>query len=137
MENWIYAAWPVVWKMVLSCLIIFVAMIGVTRFFGLRTFAKMSSFDFASTIAIGSILAAVVMNGQQSLTKGALAIAVIVLLQSVFSYLSRKSGIFRSVAQNTPILLMQDGEIHHHQLTKANMSVQDLMAKLREAEFDV
>ncbi|MGB3773771.1 MAG: hypothetical protein WA951_00805 [Leeuwenhoekiella sp.] len=55
--------------------VIFTIIILITRVSGLRTFAKMYSFDFASTIAIGSILAMVVMNSEQSLLKGAIALA--------------------------------------------------------------
>lgn len=42
---------------VLSTIGIYVAIIIFTRINGLRTFSKMSSFDFAVTVAIGSVIA--------------------------------------------------------------------------------
>lgn len=133
MENWIYADGVVIGKTVASCLIIFVSIIVITRLAGLRTFAKMSSFDFASTIAIGSILASVVMNGGQSLLKGVVALGTIVLLQGVYSMLNRRCKLFSEVSQNEPVLLMRDGEIFDDALAATNVSRADLMAKLREA----
>lgn len=102
MENWIYTSLPTVVKVIISVFVIFTIIIIITRISGLRTFPKMSSFDFASTIAIGSILASVVMNTNQSLLKGGLALAVIIIFQTIFSYSVRK---FESFKKLLPISL--------------------------------
>lgn len=93
----------------------------------------MSSFDFASTIAIGSILASVVMNTGQSIVKGAVALGGIIAFQTLFSYLVRKTEWFKKLATNDPMLLMKDGKIIYANLEKTNVAEGDLMAKLREA----
>jgi uncharacterized membrane protein YcaP (DUF421 family) len=116
-----------------SVLGIFTAMIIITRVFGLRTFAKMSSFDFASTIAIGSILASIVINKDQNILKGVLALIFIVSFQTIFAFLVRKNNWFNKLFTNKPQMLMKDGEILHDNLKKCNVGVSDLMAKLREA----
>ncbi len=139
MENWIYATLPILGKVIISVLAIFTAIIVITRISGLRTFAKMSSFDFASTIAIGSILAAIVLNTGQSIFKGMLSLAAIILFQSIFSRLVRKSDFFKNLATNKPMLLMLDGEILYKNLHNVNVGEDDLIAKLREAnvlDFD-
>lgn len=117
----------------ISVLGIFTGMIIITRIFGLRTFAKMSSFDFASTIAIGSILASIVINKDQSIQKGILAIVCIVTFQTIFAFLIRKNTWFNNLFTNKPQMLMKDGEILHENLKKSNVGINDLMAKLREA----
>lgn len=133
MENWIYAALPTLLKVLLSIVAIFTVMIIIVRISGLRTFAKMSSFDFASTIAIGSVLASIVLNSDQSLLKGTVALAGIIAFQTFFSFMVRKSNVFKSVATNDPLLLMVNGKILHNNLQSANVGVGDLIAKLREA----
>lgn len=112
---------------------IFSIVILITRISGLRTFAKMSHIDFASTIAIGSILATVVMHPNQSMLKGAVALAGVVAFQSVFSLVVRKSAYLRKLLANEPILLMYYGEILDDNLAKANVSRDELIAKLRQA----
>ena len=112
---------------------IFTAIMIITRIFGLRTFAKMSSFDFASTIAVGSILASIVINKNQSILKGILALACIIGFQTLFSFLVRKNSWFKKVFTNKPKMLMKDGEIFYDNLKSCNIGVSDLMGKLREA----
>jgi len=116
-----------------SVLGIFTAIILITRIFGLRTFAKMSSFDFASTIAVGSILAAIILNENQSLSKGVLALFFVIGYQTLFSFAIRKSDWFKSLFTNNPKILMWDGKIIYENLSECNVSEGDLIAKLREA----
>jgi|AntDeeMinimDraft_5_1070356.scaffolds.fasta_scaffold00544_16 uncharacterized membrane protein YcaP (DUF421 family) len=133
MENWVYASLPILGKVLLSVIVIFAVIILITRVSGLRTFAKMSSFDFASTIAIGSVLASVVMNTDQSLLKGGLALAGIVAFQSLFSFCVRKSKSVKKLVTNNPMMLMCQGDILEENLKKTNVGEGDLIAKLREA----
>jgi len=108
-------------------------MIIITRIFGLRTFAKMSSFDFASTIAVGSILASIIINKDQNILKGVLALISIIAFQTIFSFIVRKSSWLKKLFTNKPQMLMKDGEIIYDNLKSCNIGLSDLMGKLREA----
>lgn len=118
---------------VVSVVGIFTAIMIITRVFGLRTFAKMSSFDFASTIAVGSILASIIINEDQNLLKGILALVCIIGFQTLFSFLTRKNNWFKKLFTNKPQMLMKDGEIFYDNLKNCNIGISDLMGKLREA----
>ncbi|XMO88171.1 YetF domain-containing protein [Algibacter sp. AS12] len=118
---------------IISVFAIFSITIIITRIFGLRTFAKMSSFDFASTIAVGSILASIIINKDQSILKGALALVCIIGFQTLFAFLVRKIDLFKNLFTNKPQMLMKDGEIYYENLKNCNVDISDLMAKLREA----
>ncbi|MEZ7495972.1 DUF2391 family protein [Leeuwenhoekiella aequorea] len=133
METWTFTSASIILKVLISILVIFSVIILITRISGLRTFAKMSSFDFASTIAIGSILASVVLNTNQSLLKGSIALGGIVLFQTFFSYVTRKSKKLDSLFTNSPVMLMYEGKILYENLDKTNVGEDDLIAKLREA----
>ena len=58
---------------------------------------------------------------------------IIITLQTLYSFFIRKSTSFQKVATNTPLLLMEDGAVIQKNLTKANVSLSDVYAKLREA----
>lgn len=133
MQNFLYASLPALVNVFFSVLLIFAIIILITRISGLRTFAKMSSFDFASTIAIGSILASVVMNTDQSVFKGTVALATIIAFQTLFSYVKRKSDKLSKLLTNTPMLIMDGDKILYDNLAKTNVSEEDLIAKLRES----
>lgn len=133
MENWLSAPWPVIWKTVLSVILILSALLLIVRLYGLRSFAKMSSVDFASTIATGSILASVAMSTDQSLMKGAIAVFTVMGFQQLFSYVKRQSNAVEQISENSPKYLMIGERIIDKNMRSSGITHSDLMAKLREA----
>lgn len=133
MENWLSAPGQTVLETAATVFVIYTIVVLFVRVAGLRTFAKMSSFDFASTVAIGSILAAVVMNNDTSLLKGAVALATIMLFQQIFAGLKYRFKGFEEVAENRPKLLMLGQDFLEDNMKKAGVSRSDIIAKLREA----
>ncbi len=133
MEDWLLAPWDVILKTAASAIAIFVIIVIYVRLAGLRTFAKMSSFDFASTIAIGSILASVIMGTETSLLKGAVALGTILVFQQIYSAFKISNDDFQDLVENDPVLLMDGSEILYDNLRRTNVSKSDLLAKLREA----
>ena len=120
----------VVAVLIASALIV-VAVITVVRVNGLRSFSKMSGFDFAVTVAIGSLIAGVA-NLSVPVTIGALAVVVLIAVQRLVARLRRSTEI-EKVVDNEPLLLMHDGEILSRNLSKTRVTEHDLFAKLREA----
>jgi uncharacterized membrane protein YcaP (DUF421 family) len=111
---------------------IYVAVILFTRIFGKRSFSKLSSFDFAMTVAVGSIIATTVLSDSVSLADGAIGLLMVYSLQLSAAFMRRYNW-FRRLIDNQPTLLM-DGEV----LLKDNMkSVRvtegDIRSKLRES----
>lgn len=132
MEKWFEASETSLVAITLSAIGIFILVILYTRIAGKRSFSKMSSFDFAMTIASGSILASTIVLKNVSLVQGAIALLVVYILQLVTAYLRRYSA-FQKITDNDPILLMKDGEIYYDNLKKARVTESDLRGKLREA----
>lgn len=120
------------WSIVISTVAIFITVIALTRISGKRSFSKMSSFDFASTVAIGSIIASAILSKSITVSHGMLGLACIFGLQSLIAWLRRVKK-FRSIIDNDPLLLMDGQRILHENLKKAHVTEGDLRAKLREA----
>lgn len=106
----------------------------VVRIVGLRAFSKMTAFDFVVTVAIGSLLAGAAQSTSWSaFVQTFIAIASLLAVQYVFARLRRSSAQFEQVVQNSPVLLMRDGEIFDDALDATRVARDDLIAKLREA----
>ncbi|NJB87142.1 uncharacterized membrane protein YcaP (DUF421 family) [Lewinella marina] len=133
MENWLTAPLSTILETVASVFIFFTLVIVMVRFSGLRTFAKMSSFDFASTIAMGTVIASVVMNGGQSILKGAIAFGTIAFFQQAYASLKQHFPRMQDIAENEPTLLMDGPEFLVENMRKTNVSRSEIIAKLREA----
>jgi uncharacterized membrane protein YcaP (DUF421 family) len=133
MENWLTAPWDTIGETALTVFFIYLIVILFVRIAGLRTFAKMSSFDFASTIAIGSIIATIVMNSDTSLLKGTVALATIMLFQQIFAGLKYRIPAFQEATENSPTMLMDGTTFLEDNMKRTGVSRSDIIAKLREA----
>ncbi|SNR57573.1 Protein of unknown function [Maribacter sedimenticola] len=120
-------------QMCIAAICIYLYIMLITRVTGKRTFAKMTSFDFAVTIAMGSILADAVNKPVSSLMPAIVSLALLAGLQALFAKILSSSDKAQKIITNTPILLMKDGKIFKENLNKALVSQADLMGKLREA----
>ncbi len=104
------------------------------RVIGLRAFSKMTSFDFVTTVAIGSLLAGCVQATEWSaLVQALVAIAALLGIQYAVSRTRTYRDDFEGVIDNTPALLMRDGEFQETALTRTRTTRSDIIAKLREA----
>ncbi len=112
---------------------LYIGIILFTKWSGKRSFSKMSSFDFAMTVAIGSLFATVILSSSVNLTKGLIGLAMLYLLQMSVALL-RRFKIVQSLVDNRPLLLMDGETILHDNLLKARLTESDLRAKLREAK---
>ncbi len=117
----------------LGTLGIYLATVLLTRAAGLRSFSKMSSFDFAVTIAIGSVIASTIILDSVPLLKGVVALALLYGLQITVAALRERSDAFAKLVDNQPLLLMAGREVLHENLRKAHVTEGDIRAKLREA----
>lgn len=106
----------------------------LVRLVGLRSFSKMTNFDFVMTVAMGSLLAgAAQANSWLNLVQIITAMSALFAIQFAVSRLRQRSDAFDDAIQNTPVLLMKDGIVLHEALRTTRVTEGDLMAKLREA----
>ena len=109
------------------------AVVLVVRVIGLRSFAKMSSFDFAVTVACGSLLASVLLDPAKSFVHGLLAVGALLAMQWLIARGRRRFESIRALVDNTPLLLMRDGRVIEANMAEGRITHDDLRAKLREA----
>ncbi|MTI20992.1 DUF421 domain-containing protein [Fulvivirga sp. RKSG066] len=131
--NWLLGDVSQIVITVFNTFVIYAVIIIITKLNGLRTFAKMGSFDFAITIAIGSLIASTILSGSQSLIQCIVGLSVLIGLQALVAKLRKKSKSFEKTVTNTPVLLMKGSQLLEHNLAKTRVSHADLYAKLREA----
>ena len=117
----------------LSILGAYTALVILTRIAGLRSFSKMSGFDFAVTVSIGSVFASIIMGKSISLSQGIVVLTILYACQIGFAFLRSRIDWLPKLVDNIPRVIMIGRDIQFDQLRKAKMSESDLMAKLREA----
>lgn len=130
--EWIYDLKDPLWETIIGSILLFFSIVVITRIIGLRSFAKFTSYDFAFTVAVGSILAST-LTSSTSIAHGVLAIFSLLSISYVFSYLRKRIPALSSLLSNKPLLLMDKSEILYENLEAARIEKSQLIAKLREA----
>lgn len=124
---------PLVW-VVLGTLGMYATILVFARWSGVRSFAQLSTFDIAVTIAIGSVLATTVAAENPALLQGVAAVVTLYALQLGVSWLRSRSRPIAFAVDNAPILLMAaGGEMLRSNMRVARVSEDDLRAHLRAA----
>ena len=119
-------------RVLVSTALVTLAIVLYTRLIGLRSFSKMSSIDFAMTVAMGSLVGSIILNPSPPLVLSLFALLSVFVAQWAFAKLRFIKG-FSEVAENRPTLLMDGSEILHENLRATEVTEDDLMSKLREA----
>lgn len=131
--DWITTSGSAMVSMCLTAIVIYVALLLFTRLSGLRSFSKMSSFDLAITVTVGSILASTILSKTPSLLTGVLALALLYAIQYGVATCRRMSAQTERIIDNEPLVLMAGSEILSANLDTARVTEGDLNSKLRMA----
>ncbi|MGB7755341.1 MAG: YetF domain-containing protein [Salinisphaera sp.] len=132
-SDWMWSGTSAVLSMLVSAFGIYIALLVLTRLAGLRSFSKMSSFDFAITVALGSILATTILSKSPALTTGALALAWLYLIQYGVARGRRLFPWVERLVDNEPIVLMAGEQVLSANMSTARITRGDLNSKLRLA----
>jgi len=116
-----------------KALAIVATVIALTRIHGVRSFSKMSGFDFAITVSIGSILASTVMAPGDTVWIGVAALVSLFAIQFSIAQARARGWVPQHVYDNRALMIMDGRIVLEDNLVKAGMTPADLRAKLREA----
>jgi uncharacterized membrane protein YcaP (DUF421 family) len=106
----------------------------LVRVVGLRSFSKMTSFDFVMTVAMGSLVAGASQSDSwTAFVQTLAAMAGLFLIQFLFAWFRKDSDVIEKAIENEPRLLMRDGVILDNALRETRVSRANLLAKLPEA----
>lgn len=130
---WLVTSWEEVAIALLTALGAYASIVLYTRLVGLRSFSKMSSFDFAITVAIGSMFASMIVSRDISLLFGVVGLGSLYGIQLLVTLLRTRSEAFESLVDNGPVLLLRHGVMREEAMRRVGVTRSDLIAKLREA----
>ena len=133
MSSWFTASPDALLGVVLSTLAIYVVLLVLIRGAGLRSFSKMSSFDFAVTVAIGSVIASTVVAPSPPLAQAAVALASLLGVQYAIAWFRKRTSWMEALVDNEPLVLMTREGMVRENLKRARVTEHDVWAKLREA----
>lgn len=115
-----------------SAIAIYLVVLVFTRLNGVRTFRKSSAFDFAATIATGSMMATIALSRETPLAQGLVGLLALLLVQRAVSHVRMIKGA-SDVVDNDPVLLMAGADFIRENMARTRISEDDIRAQLRLA----
>jgi uncharacterized membrane protein YcaP (DUF421 family) len=107
----------------------YAVLVVLLRVSGKRTLAKLNAFDWVVSVAFGSTLASILLSSDVSWSEGAVALALLALLQFVVAWTTARLPGGRSVVTARATLLLEDGR----PLEEAMRSQRITMSEIRQS----
>ena len=109
----------------------YLAIIIVLRGFGKRSLAKLNAFDLVVTVALGSILATVLLSKDVTLAEGVLAFVLLGLLQWLVTRISVACPPFGRVVRAESRLLLRDGRFIEDAMREERVTREEIEQAIR------
>lgn len=113
--------------------LVYVSLIAFLRVSGKRTLAQLNAFDFIVTVALGSTVATVLLTNSVALAEGALALGLLIALQLVVAFASKRLPPFRTAVTSRPTTLLRDGQLDHEALKRERIAEASVQQSVRSA----
>jgi uncharacterized membrane protein YcaP (DUF421 family) len=121
------------WTILITSLIVYAAFIIWLRLFGKRTLSKWNAFDFIVTIALGSIMATVILSKDIVILEGILASFLLIFFQFVITFLSSHVKYFDKIVKAEPTLLYFRGEYGEDRMKKQRVTKSEILSAIRDS----
>lgn len=127
----LFQDWAGVGRTALMGLLAYGAMIVMLRVSGKRTLAKLNAFDLVVTVALGSILATIILSRDVALAEGVAALLTLIGLQFALTFLSVRWPALAGLVRSEPDLLLRDGKMCDAAMRRARVTRDELLTVIR------
>lgn len=111
----------------------YAALVLFLRISGKRTLTKLNAFDLVITVALGSTLSSIILSKSVALLEGVLALALLITLQFVITWVSVRSKAFQGLIKAEPTLLFHRGTFLTGAMQRERVTKDDVLAAIRAA----
>ncbi len=127
----LFDGWDELLRMVLVGTGAYAILLFVLRLTGHRVLSRLNAFDVTVAVAVGSLLANILITKDVSLAEGALAIGLLVALQLVVAWLGMRGHSLHKLLKGEPVLLLRKGEMLKDAIRKQGLTEAGIMFAAR------
>lgn len=129
-ENWLE-----IYRIFISALVAYIVFIIILRISGKRTLSKWNAFDFIVTIALGSLLAGVIVSKSNKILEGLFAAALLIAFQFTITFLSTRLDFVKNLVKAKPTLLYYQNEYLKDEMKKQRVTKGEILAAMRTSSI--
>ncbi len=112
---------------ILRCIILYFSVSIAVRIMGKRQIGELQPCELVITILISELASMPIQDTNMPILYGILPIITLAALEITVSTLTLKSVKFRHMLYGKPITIIRDGKINQKEMTRARMSIDDLV----------
>lgn len=131
MKELFFKDWESVGHVALCAIIAYFILFLFIRISGKRTLSKLTAFDFVVTITLGSTLSSMIL-AKVVLIDGAVALAIIILLQYLLAWTAKESKVLEKVINSSPTLVFYQGKFLKDAMDKEVLTEEEVYAEIRK-----
>ena len=114
--------------------IFYLVLILSVRLMGKRQIGQMEASEFVVTMLVANLASIPMQNGGIPLYSGLVPILTVLGMELVLSWIALRSLWVRKILCGKPVILIENGRVLQHNLTRTRITVDELMGHLREKD---
>ena len=126
-----FGGWASVGRVVVIAACIYVAVVAMLRVLGEQALAKMSAYDLIVTVALGSLVAAIPLSTNITLTDGLAAIGTYLLLQELTRWVVKRWRRTERLVKERPHLVLWEGRLLPDRMRDIKVTEDEVRAAVR------
>ena len=127
-----FSSWYMIGRTAALSVLGFAALFIMLRVSGKRTLSKLNVFDFVFVVAVGSVFAASIIEKDVTLSEGAVALGLLIVIQVVLAKIAAHSRTFERIINGNPTILFEKGEFLYREMRKERITEEEVRAAIRE-----
>lgn len=132
MDKIFFTGWDSIIRLLIVGVLAYAGLVLMLRASGKRTLSKMNAFDLIVTVALGSTLASTLLSKTVPLLDGLLALALLIGLQFVITWLSVRFTAVDKLVKAEPTLLVYEGRMLRAAMKKQRITEGEILGALRQ-----
>ncbi|MEP7039173.1 MAG: YetF domain-containing protein [Acidobacteriota bacterium] len=130
-----FDSWYAILQVFVTSLLAYSLLILSLRISGKRTLSKWNAFDFIVTIALGSILASVILSKDVVIFEGILASALLIIFQFTITWFAVRVSWVDDLIKTKPTLLYKKDKFLFDKMKKQRVAKSEILAAIRASSI--
>lgn len=111
---------------------VYFIMLVIFRLAGNRSIAQLTAFDFVLLLIVSEAIQQAMITNDSSLTNAFLLVLTLVGLDIMMSLWKQRSPRVEKILDGVPVLIMENGKLHHDRMKRERVDEGDILASARE-----
>lgn len=116
----------------MSCISIYIFIVVAIRLFGKNELAQLSVIDLVFILFISNAVQNAMVGTNSTLGGGLVAATSLFVVDYLFKFVMYRFPKFNKLIQGEPLMLIYNGKINIRNITKAKISMEEIMEVIRE-----